>query len=162
MVNMALLGLFIELLTFFILPVIAEKDHQIVLSHTDYHTFKCQHFASTLSIPNVTVNFAHWLPAGTLIELEQGYGVASCGWTHQTVIKDICRIAMNVINSPRSNLTFEAWLPNQEEWTDRFLSTANGGNSGCIRYPDLAYTSGLGFAAVGEQIPPATFMMELT
>jgi feruloyl esterase len=58
---------------------------------------------------------------------------------------------MNVVTSPRSSLTFEAWLPNPENWKeDRFLSTGNGGNSGCIRYPDLAYTSGLGFAAVGE------------
>lgn len=40
----------------------------------------------------------------------------------------------------------EAWLP--VNWTGRFLSTGNGGVSGCIQYEDMAYTSGLGFSTV--------------
>lgn len=42
----------------------------------------------------------------------------------------------------------EVWLPTSEAWTGRFLSTGNGGISGCIQYYDLAYTVDLGFAAV--------------
>jgi feruloyl esterase len=59
----------------------------------------------------------------------------------------MCRLAMYVATSNRSEITLEAWLPTG--WTGRFLSTRNGGVSGCIQYPDLAYTAGLGFATVG-------------
>lgn len=44
--------------------------------------------------------------------------------------------------------TVEVWLPTKEAWTGRFLSTGNGGISGCIQYYDLAYTTALGFSAV--------------
>ncbi|KUJ14339.1 tannase and feruloyl esterase [Mollisia scopiformis] len=144
---MALLKLCIALLTFFTLA--SSMDHQIVLSSSQFNTYKCSHFGSTLSLPNTTVKSAQWLPNGTVIQLEQGYGLASCGWVTQPIKRDICRIVMHVDTSPRSNLTFEAWLPNENEWNDRFLSTGNGGNSGCLRYPDMAYSSGLAFAAVG-------------
>ena len=49
--------------------------------------------------------------------------------------------------SSRSGISMEAWLP--RNWTGRFLSTGNGGISGCIQYEDMAYTSSLGFATVG-------------
>ncbi|KAF8857679.1 hypothetical protein BDZ45DRAFT_652454 [Acephala macrosclerotiorum] len=110
---------------------------------------KCQYFGSTLNIPDVTVNFAHYIPAGTTIELDQDYGLLWCGWKTQKTEKDMCRVAMYVATSHRSGIMLEAWLPNEDEWTGRFLSTGNGGNSGCIRYPDLAYATGLGFATVG-------------
>lgn len=42
----------------------------------------------------------------------------------------------------------EVWLPTEDAWTGRFLSTGNGGLSGCIQYYDLAYTVALGFSAV--------------
>lgn len=42
----------------------------------------------------------------------------------------------------------EVWLPTQEAWTGRFLSTGNGGISGCIQYYDLAYTVAMGFSTV--------------
>lgn len=42
----------------------------------------------------------------------------------------------------------EVWLPTSEAWTGRFLSTGNGGISGCIQYYDLAYTVDLGFSTV--------------
>lgn len=60
----------------------------------------------------------------------------------------MCRVAMYVTTSYRSGITLEAWLPTN--WTGRFLSTGNGGVSGCIQYADLAYTAGLGFATVGK------------
>ncbi|GAW07762.1 feruloyl esterase b precursor [Lentinula edodes] len=41
----------------------------------------------------------------------------------------------------------EIWLP--RNWTGRFLSTGNGGLSGCIQYEDMAYASALGIATVG-------------
>lgn len=41
----------------------------------------------------------------------------------------------------------EAWLPSN--WTGRFIAHGNGGLNGCIDFSDLAYTSQLGFAAIG-------------
>ncbi|THU90663.1 tannase and feruloyl esterase [Dendrothele bispora CBS 962.96] len=54
---------------------------------------------------------------------------------------------MFIPTSERSNISFEAWFP--RNWTGRFLSTGNGGLSGCIQYEDMAYASALGFATVG-------------
>lgn len=54
---------------------------------------------------------------------------------------------MRVETSNRSEITLEAWLP--IDWNGRFLSTGNGGVSGCIQYVDLAYTASFGFATVG-------------
>lgn len=166
MITMALLKLFVTLLTFFTLAALGDDQRQITISHTDYHTTACQHFAATLKVddfPNLKVNFAEYLPAGTTIQLSQDYGLNSCGWKTQAVTRDICRIAAYVPTSEKdSGLTFEAWLPNKDEWNERFLSTGNGGNSGCIRYPDLGYTSGLGFAAVGQSPSPLLVNSKLT
>ncbi|KAH7413378.1 putative ferulic acid Esterase/Feruloyl esterase [Cadophora sp. MPI-SDFR-AT-0126] len=107
----------------------------------------CSQLGSSLSIDNVTVNFASYLPAGTNISLSQDFDLASCGFTSQVITADMCRLAMYVSTSNRSGITLEAWLPTN--WTGRFLSTGNGGVSGCIQYADLAYTAGLGFATVG-------------
>ncbi len=54
---------------------------------------------------------------------------------------------MRVVTSNQSEITLEAWLPTN--WTGRFLSTGNGGISGCIQYEDLAYAASMGFATVG-------------
>jgi feruloyl esterase len=108
----------------------------------------CASLGESLAIENVTVNFATYLPAGTNISLSQDYDLATCGYTSQVVSTDTCRVAMYVATSNRSGITLEAWLPTN--WTGRFLSTGNGGVSGCIQYADLAYTAGLGFATVGE------------
>ena len=60
---------------------------------------------------------------------------------------DLCHVAMFVKTSVISNITLEAWLPTN--WTGRFLSTGNGGLSGCIQYEDIAYGTEFGFATVG-------------
>lgn len=146
---MAFLKLCIALLVFLTLPISCIQD-QTVISSNHYNEHKCQHFGSTLNIPDVTVNFAHYIPGGTIIELDQDHGLLWCGWKTQKTEKDMCRVAVYVATSHRSGITLEAWLPNEDEWTGRFLSTGNGGNSGCIRYPDLAYATSLGFATVGK------------
>jgi feruloyl esterase len=56
-------------------------------------------------------------------------------------------VAMYVATSNTSGITLEAWLPSN--WTGRFLSTGNGGVSGCIQYEDIAYGTSLSFATVG-------------
>lgn len=56
-------------------------------------------------------------------------------------------MAVKITTSARSQLTLETWLPTN--WSGRFLSTGNGGVSGCIQYEDIAYASLHGFATVG-------------
>ncbi|KAH8667517.1 putative feruloyl esterase [Tricladium varicosporioides] len=107
----------------------------------------CKQLGAELAIGNVTVNFAEYISAGTNITLSRDYNLSTCAVSSQVVPVDLCRVAMRVETSNRSELTLEAWLPTN--WTGRFLSTGNGGVSGCIQYADLAYTAGLGFATVG-------------
>jgi feruloyl esterase len=107
----------------------------------------CSQLGASIAIQNVTVNFANFVPAGTNLSFSQDYGLSSCGYPNALVTSDMCRLAMYVSTTNRSGITLEAWLP--VNWTGRFLSTGNGGESGCIQYTDLAYTAGLGFATVG-------------
>ncbi|KAJ4388656.1 Feruloyl esterase [Gnomoniopsis smithogilvyi] len=124
-----------------ILPAAAQN------STGDFNT-QCADFAGTLQskISNATIYFTEAVAAGTNLSLPD-YD-PSCGAQYQVVGADFCRVAMFVPTSERSNISMEVWLPPQEAWTGRFLSTGNGGISGCIQYYDLAYTVDLGFATV--------------
>ncbi|KAJ3753909.1 feruloyl esterase, type B [Lentinula raphanica] len=110
----------------------------------------CNSIASQVanSVDNTTVFFAEVVPAGTNLTFPDQD--PSCAFTSssQVVLADICRIALNVSTSTSSGIIMEAWLP--KNWTGRFLGTGNGGLDGCIQYLDLAYTTALGFAAVGS------------
>ncbi|KAK6397684.1 hypothetical protein LTR65_004932 [Meristemomyces frigidus] len=46
----------------------------------------------------------------------------------------------------------EVWLPNDNTtaWNGRTMSTDNGGINGCVAYDDMAYVTGMGFAAFGD------------
>ncbi|THU77521.1 putative feruloyl esterase B-2, partial [Dendrothele bispora CBS 962.96] len=105
----------------------------------------CSSIASQIAIPNATVSLADFVPAGTNLTFPDND--PSCARPSQIALADMCRIAMTVATSNRSGFDFEAWLP--RNWTGRFLSTGNGGLSGCIQFEDLAYGSVLGFATVG-------------
>ncbi|KAL0565859.1 hypothetical protein V5O48_016161 [Marasmius crinis-equi] len=94
---------------------------------------------------NTTLFQASVVPAGSTIQFPDTD--PSCGATPQVALADICRVTMEVETSPTSRINMEAWLP--RNWTGRFLSTGNGGLGGCIQYPDLVYTTSLGFATVG-------------
>ncbi|THU76926.1 hypothetical protein K435DRAFT_786972, partial [Dendrothele bispora CBS 962.96] len=87
----------------------------------------CSSIASQIAIPNATVSLADFVPAGTNLTFPDND--PSCARPFQIVLVDMCRIAMTVATSNRSGFDFEAWLP--RNWTGRFLSTGNGGLSGC-------------------------------
>lgn len=110
---------------------------------------QCASLADKLrgTLDNATVWFSEVVTAGTNLTLAD-YD-PSCGALYQVVSVDLCRVALFVPTSERSNISMEAWLPTSEEWTGRFLSTGNGGLGGCIQYADLAYTASLGFSTVG-------------
>ncbi|KAF4982182.1 hypothetical protein FZEAL_2160 [Fusarium zealandicum] len=104
----------------------------------------CANLATALQLPNTTVWFTQHVSPGTNITFPDNH--PSCARPGQVVDAELCRVAMFVTTSPSSNLSVEAWLPSQ--WTGRFLSTGNGGMSGCIQYEDMAYAAGLGFSTV--------------
>jgi feruloyl esterase len=105
---------------------------------------KCADLASTLQVENGDVYFTEFVAAGTNLSLPDND--PSCSDRSIAVTADMCRVVLHVATSERSGISMEAWLPS--DWSGRFLSTGNGGLGGCIQYPDLAYTTGLGFAAV--------------
>ncbi|KAH6849163.1 Tannase/feruloyl esterase [Alternaria alternata] len=106
---------------------------------------KCADVASKLAVDGAFVHTAEFVAAGTNLTLPL-YD-QTCAEASPPITADICRVALWVSTSERSGLNMEAWLP--ANWTGRFLSGGNGGLNGCIKYEDLAYASGLGFAAVG-------------
>ncbi|KIW15782.1 hypothetical protein PV08_05832 [Exophiala spinifera] len=106
---------------------------------------QCAQFSSQLQLDNATVWFSEFVAAGTNLTLSQNN--VTCARPSQVVEVDLCRVALYVATSNRSGISMEAWLP--KNWTGRFLSTGNGGISGCIQYEDLAYTTSLGFSTVG-------------
>ena len=90
-------------------------------------TASCAALAKSISIENVTVNYATFVPAGTSLTFPNAD--PSCTRPSQVVPADLCRVNMNVSTSNRSGIVLEAWLP--KNWTGRFLSTGNGGLGGC-------------------------------
>lgn len=135
------IALFLQTLALIVRPAVAQNN-------TGDFNKQCADFAGTLqsNIGNATIWFTEAVAAGTNLSLPD-YD-ASCGAQYQVVGADFCRVAMFVPTSEQSNISMEVWLPPQEAWTGRFLSTGNGGLSGCIQYYDLAYTVDLGFATV--------------
>ncbi|KAJ8080048.1 hypothetical protein PM082_016875 [Marasmius tenuissimus] len=93
----------------------------------------------------VTLYHASIVPAGFTLQFPDTDD--TCQPTPQLVSTDLCRITIQVETSNDSSINMEAWLP--RNWTGRFLSLGNGGLAGCIQYNNLAYTTSLGFAAVG-------------
>ncbi|KAH8728332.1 Tannase/feruloyl esterase [Phaeosphaeriaceae sp. PMI808] len=106
---------------------------------------KCAGFASKLAVKNGDIYFSQFVAAGTNLSLPDNH--PSCGIGSMVVPQDICRVALSVATSKRSNFIMEAWLPSN--WTGRFMSGGNGGLNGCINYADISYASSLGFASVG-------------
>lgn len=54
---------------------------------------------------------------------------ASCGRGSQVVRANLCRVAMNITTSSRSQILAEVWLP--EKWNGRMVTVAGGGLDGC-------------------------------
>lgn len=98
------------------------------LASQDAFQAKCTQFAHKINLPNVKVNFAEYVPGGTNLSLPDN--APSCNAPYQAVSVDLCRVAMAVSTSNSSEISLEAWFP--RNYTGRFLSTGNGGLSGCM------------------------------
>ncbi|KAJ5226094.1 hypothetical protein N7468_007319 [Penicillium chermesinum] len=130
----------------FAIPILALSS--AVAASQDAFQSKCVQFGNQINLPHVSVNFAEYVPGGTNLSLSDN--APSCNaqnGAYQNVTADLCRITMAVETSNSSQITLEAWFP--REYNGRFLSTGNGGLSGCIQYYDLDYASQFGFATVG-------------
>jgi feruloyl esterase len=105
----------------------------------------CASAINTFHLANTTIWTSSYVSAGTNLTFPDTN--ETCAQGPQLVSANMCRITMYVATTARSGISMEAWLP--ETWTGRFLSTGNGGLSGCIQYYDMAYGQSLGFATVG-------------
>lgn len=86
--------------------------------------------------------------SGTTFDIEGGQSACTSSATPEV---NICRIVLSVATSGNSNTYIEVWLPSgDDEWNGRLMATDNGGLGGCVAYDDMAYTSSLGFAVVGD------------
>ncbi|UKZ53234.1 hypothetical protein TrVGV298_007026 [Trichoderma virens] len=104
----------------------------------------CHDLKRNLAIENATINLVQYVPsASTLMFPENDI---TCNRSSQAISADICRVALYAKTSPFSGVHLEAWLP--RNWTGRFLSTGNGGLSGC-KFIDCDPQGTLGFATVG-------------
>lgn len=108
---------------------------------------KCADLAASLEVEGGVVTTAEFVAAGTNFTIPVYDPTCGDQGASQTIGADLCRVALYVSTSERSGFNMEAWLPSN--WTGRFVAHGNGGLNGCISYRDLAYTSQLGFAAIG-------------
>ena len=88
---------------------------------------KCLAFRPEKFVPGATRSVLEYVAANTKLTFPDN--VATCNRGSQAVTANICRVALSIKTSKRSNITFEAWLP--ENWSGRFLATGNGGIDGC-------------------------------
>lgn len=98
------------------------------LASQDAFQTRCSDFAHHIDLPNVSVHFAEYVAGGTNLSLPEN--AASCAAPYQAVSVDVCRVAMTVSTSNSSEISLEAWFP--RDYKGRFLSTGNGGLSGCM------------------------------
>ncbi|EPS44459.1 hypothetical protein H072_1554 [Dactylellina haptotyla CBS 200.50] len=106
---------------------------------------RCNDLINTFTADDVTVLLSEYVPAGT--------NIANPDVCTTSIITraDLCRIRLDVKTSDTSNTVTEAWMPaNWKNKQKRYLMTGNGAWGGCIPFYDMAYTSGLGFAAIGH------------
>lgn len=78
----------------------------------------------------ISVTLAQYLPKDTRLDpVAEGINITCSLSTFPPIPVSLCRLALHVPTSNSSEIVMEAWLP--EQWSGRFLSTGNGGLSGC-------------------------------
>lgn len=105
-------------------------------------------FSSDLTVTPYTCEV---FETGSTITVPSGQSAVGCG-TSETAPLDLCRITLGITTSDVSEVYMEVWLPNDNTtaWNGRTMSTDNGGINGCVAYDDMAYVTGMGFAAFGD------------
>jgi hypothetical protein len=106
---------------------------QTVAASTTFEK-RCLSFRPETYIDGATRNVLEFVSAGTTLKFPEND--ATCNRASQAVSADFCRIGLSIKTSAISNVTFEAWLP--DNWSGRFLATGNGGIDGCKLTPGLS------------------------
>lgn len=88
---------------------------------------KCLAFKPGNRTIGARLNVLQYVAAGTNLTFPDND--VSCARASQKVYVDLCRITLEIPTSRTSNISFEAWFP--ENWSGRFLATGNGGIDGC-------------------------------
>ncbi|KAK6515766.1 Tannase and feruloyl esterase [Arthrobotrys megalospora] len=108
-------------------------------------TNDCTSFATTFVNDDTEVLSSTYVAKGAVISNPDSCLAAV------TVRANMCRIKLKVTTSSTSRVIMEVWLPrNWENKGKRVLMTGNGAWGGCIPFADMAWASGLGFAAIGH------------
>ncbi|KAK6518612.1 Tannase and feruloyl esterase [Arthrobotrys conoides] len=105
----------------------------------------CINFATGFENENTEVLSSTYVLKGTVIPLPD-----SCALS-VTARANFCRVKLKITTSSSSQVITEAWLPT--DWKGkgkRLVMNGNSGWGGCIQFEELAWTSGLGFAAIGH------------
>jgi feruloyl esterase len=103
--------------------VAASQTAAVLTSFED----KCLSFRPEKYVEGATRNVLQFVTTGTTLTFPDND--ATCNRASQAVSTDLCRIALSISTSKTSNISFEAWFP--EDWSGRFLATGNGGIDGC-------------------------------
>ena len=113
-----------------LVPLVFSALSQLVAASTTFEG-KCLSFRPETYIDGATRNVLEFVNAGTTLKFPDND--ATCNRASQAVSTNLCRIGLSIRTSEISNVTFEAWLP--ENWSGRFLATGNGGIDGCKLEP---------------------------
>ncbi|KAK2012842.1 tannase and feruloyl esterase [Colletotrichum eremochloae] len=105
----------------------------------------CLALTPEAAVANSTGKTLEFVTSGTKLSFPEQD--ASCNRASQVVRADVCRVAMNITTSDRSEVAAEVWMP--KDWNGRLVTVAGGGLDGCIHYEDMAYATANGFAVVG-------------
>ncbi|RVD89048.1 uncharacterized protein DFL_000071 [Arthrobotrys flagrans] len=110
---------------------------------------RCSRLAQTFHPDaNTQVLVSQFVPAGTNFTNPDNH--PTCQTKPYTItLADMCRLRLKVKTSSTSELEMEAWMP--LDWKKkRYLVLGNGGLGGCIAYPDMGFTTWLGFATIAH------------
>jgi feruloyl esterase len=66
-----------------------------------------------------------------------------------TNLPAFCRITAKATPTSDSLINFEVWVPSDQAWNGKMVTTGNGGYSPALSYRDMAYAMRQGYAVVG-------------
>jgi feruloyl esterase len=96
----------------------------------------CANLAA-LTIPNVTVNGATMVAAGSFSPTGGAQGMA---------VPAFCRVEATARPTSDSEIRFEVWIPPVDAWNGKFQGVGNGGYQGSISYAAMATALRRGYA----------------
>lgn len=94
-----------------------------------------------LDVADTSIETAEWVAAGAF-EAPQSKR-PKAGFLE---LPKFCRVTGSIKPTPESDIRFELWLPQPEQWNSKFLQTGNGGAAGSIDYYSLIDPLARGYA----------------